>query len=86
MLTALVQITSRSYVDCKECISSLHLFIFQVSSRNMQKEISFTKLQHSSSTGKMEEDRGEGGSEKSMRPELNSTFPLPLTAPISTDT
>lgn len=85
MLIALVQFISRSYVDCEQFISSLYMFVFQVSSRNMEKEISFTKLRHSSSTGETAEHRGEGDSEKLMRPELSSAFP-PLTMPTSTDT
>lgn len=75
MLTALVQITPRSYVDCKEFISSLYISVFQVSSKNMEQEITFTNLQHSYSTGETVEDRGEGGSEKLMTSELRSAFP-----------
>lgn len=75
MLTAFVQITPRSYVDCKEFISSLYVSVFQVSSKNMEQEITFTNLQHSYSTGEIAEDRGEGGSEKLTTPELSSAFP-----------
>lgn len=59
MLTALVQITSRSYVDSKGFTSSLCIFVLHVSRRNVKAESSFTICLH----------RGDGRRQRGRRTE-----------------